>query len=356
MQHRLANDSFAFVSGVTLRLPGALVREVRVGVSRVAQPLTWDRPTYRQQVNGDTVTLQFDRPDNWAHLGFDFVADLPPDAPAGPVLPPPLGRLHTVAETPLHDVRQRLRSQRIHFLGTARNCAAALPASIAKLQELGALFGQSQIHVYENDSSDDTHTVLQQMARDRLLRLDSEQGIAQRMPLRTERLAYARNRLLDHVLAQADCDYVCWADLDGLVGARFTVDGFLSNFQLDSVWDAVFPLTWPIYYDLWALREPVLCASDYVWDGAHRFNAMLGDGHKIHAATQQLAPGRVRGWLPVESAFGGFGLYKASTARLGRYVGVESGEEVCEHVPYHQALVRAGARLYLNPRCITHIA
>ncbi len=40
----------------------------------------------------------------------------------------------------------------------------------------------------------------------------------------------------------------------------------------------------------------------------------------------------------------------------GRYSGLVDGREVCEHVPYHAHLVQAGARLYLNPQCITHIA
>jgi hypothetical protein len=268
-----------------------------------------------------------------------------------------MGRLDTVAEASLEEVRQRLTQRRIAFLGTARNCASALPASVTKLHELAALFGHAEIHVYENDSEDGTGELLSRMAQQGLLQVQRESGIAQRMPLRTERLAYARNRLLDGVLARPQpWDYICWADLDGLVGARFTVEGFLSNFQLEEVWDAVFPISWPLYYDLWALREEAVCARDYVWDTQHRINAVLGDGGKLHAATQQLAPGKVRGWLPVQSAFGGFGLYKGVVARLGRYVGVEGEREVCEHVPYHEGLYRAGAKLYINPRCVTHIA
>ena len=183
-----------------------------------------------------------------------------------------------------------------------------------------------------------------------------EQGVAERMPLRTERLAYGRNKLLDHVLGRGPFDYIAWADLDGLVGERFSTDGFLSNFRFEEAWDAVFPLSWPLYYDLWALREPTVCPDDYVWSGLHTLNAALFAGREIHAATQQLAPGRVAGWVPVQSAFGGFGLYKAAVVAQGRYTGLVDGREVCEHVPYHDLLVKAGARLYLNPQCITHIA
>jgi hypothetical protein len=354
MRHRLHNDGHAFVRAIHLRTPGVPIRDVRIGVARVAQPLAWDTPPCRLKIDGDSAELVFHRPDNWARFGFDIVAA--GEGAATEVAP--LGRIEPLAEPGLDTIRQTLRGKRIAFLGTARSCAAALPASIAKLRELGALFAEHAIHVYENDSSDDTGALLDHWARDGLLHAIREQGVAARMPLRTERLAYGRNRLLDHVLDQgADrFDYICWADLDGLVGERFSVDGFLSNFRHEAAWDAVFPLSWPLYYDLWALREPTICPDDYVASGLHSLNAALFAGREIHAATQQLQPGRVAGWLPVQSAFGGFGLYKAAVVGHGRYSGLVDGREVCEHVPYHAQLVAAGARLYLNPQCITHIA
>jgi hypothetical protein len=350
MKHRLANDSHAFVRGITLRTPGVAIRDVRIGAARVVDPLAWDTPPCRLHISGDTAEITFHRPDNWARFGFDIVP-----VHGGQPEVAPQGALHLLAERPLDEVRQQLRGQKIAFLGTARSCAKALPASINKLRELGSLFGAHEIHVYENDSTDDTGALLDHYARDGLLHAIREQGVAAQMPLRTERLAYGRNRLLDQVLPRGPFDYICWADLDGLVGDRFSTDGFLSNFQLDAVWDAVFPLSWPLYYDIWALREDSICAHDYVWDGQHRLNAVLHAGKEIHAATQQLAPGRVAGWVPVRSAFGGFGLYKGHIVAQGRYTGLVDGREVCEHVPYHALLQQAGARLYLNPKCITHV-
>ena len=354
MKHRLSNDGFGFVRGIQLRTPGVPIRELRIGVSRAWDPLHWDTPACRVTVDGDSASVIFDRPDNWARFAFDIVGADRADHATPPVAP--LGRLLAQELLSESALRTRLRGQRIVFLGTARDCAKALPASIAKLRELGGLFAEHEIHVYENDSADNTGALLDQWAGEGVLHAIREQGIAAAMPLRTERLAYGRNRLLDHAIGRRPWDYVCWADLDGLVGDRFSVGGFLSNFQNDSAWDAVFPLSWPLYYDIWALREDLVCPHDYVWDGQHGLNAALQAGKEIHAATQILAPGRVAGWLPVKSAFGGFGLYKAAIVGRGRYTGLQEGREVCEHVPYHAALVAAGARLYLNPQCLTHIA
>jgi hypothetical protein len=351
MRHLLNNDSHAFVRAIHLRTPGASIRDVRIGTARVAQPLAWDTPACRLAIDGDSAVLTFQRPDNWARFALEIVPVADGAEPAAP-----LGRLETLAEPSPEAIRQMLRGKRIAFLGTARSCAAALPASITRLRELGALFAHHEIHVYENDSTDATGALLDHYARDGLLHAMREQGVAARMPLRTERLAYGRNKLLDHVLGRGPFDYIAWADLDGLVGERFSTDGFLSNFRFEEAWDAVFPLSWPLYYDLWALREPTICPDDYVWSGLHTLNVALFAGREIHAATQQLAPGRVAGWVPVQSAFGGFGLYKAAVVAQGRYTGLVDGREVCEHVPYHDLLVKAGARLYLNPQCITHIA
>jgi hypothetical protein len=353
LRHRLHNDSHAFVRAIHLRTPGVPIRDVRIGCARVLQPLAWDTPACRLKIDGDSAELVFQRPDNWARFALDIVPAVDGGAEVAP-----LGRIEAVAEPGPDQIRQMLRGKRIAFLGTARSCAAALPASITKLRELGGLFAEHQIHVYENDSSDATGALLDHYARDGLLHALREQGVAAAMPLRTERLAYGRNKLLDHVLGLGTdrFDYICWADLDGLVGERFSTEGFLSNFRFEDSWDAVFPLSWPLYYDLWALREPTICPDDYVWSGQHTLNAALAAGREIHAATQQLAPGRVAGWVPVQSAFGGFGLYKAAVVGRGRYTGLVDGREVCEHVPYHDLLVKAGARLYLNPQCITHIA
>lgn len=349
MKFRLSNEQFEFVTGITLRWPGARIVDVRLGAARVPDALQWEQPAARLSLDGDSAHLVFDRPDNWARFGLEIVCTGTPD-PGGPQ-----GRLETLAPRSPDDIRAGLRGKRIALLGTARDCAAALPASIAKLQEIGSLFGHAQIHVYENDSADGTGALLDAMMRDGLLHAQREQGIAALMPARTERLAYARNRLLDHVLARGAWDYVCWADLDGLVGPRFSIDGFLGCFQNEAAWDAVFPLTAPIYYDIWALRAEHFATGDYVADGRHRLHAGLQDGRQLHVAVQLLAPGKVRGWIPVRSAFGGFGLYKAEAARRGRYAGLRDGEEICEHVPYHEALVASGARLYLNPGCLTHI-
>ena len=60
---------------------------------------------------------------------------------------------------------------------------------------------------------------------------------------------------------------------------------------------------------------------------------------------RQLRLNRGEPWLPVESCFGGLGVYRMDCMLAGDYAGTD-----CEHVAFHQQLQRLGKqRLYLNP-------
>ena len=55
------------------------------------------------------------------------------------------------------------------------------------------------------------------------------------------------------------------------------------------------------------------------------------------------------GWLEVDSAFGGMGLYKSSAFQQSRYFGMEDGQEICEHLSFHHHAKLLGATFFINP-------
>lgn len=347
MKYYLKNPDFQFVRSINIYCPHGRVVDLVVGAAKVDHPLVWDYPACRVIPQGEWTCVQFERPDNWSQFEISIAADTATDIAGSiaflePLKGEALGNL--------------LKTKRIVFLGAARNCEQRIQGSLHRIFELSELFGDYRIKVYENDSVDRTLEIIRsELADNSHCELTAETGLDKILPLRTQRLAYARNKLLDATLAQhPDFDYVCWIDLDGLVDARFSTSGFLSNFRFESVWDAVFPVSAPLYYDVWALREHSIAPDDLVWRMKHRIPSVIGARKDVHTAVQQLAPGNLRGWLRVESAFGGMGIYKMASVPHGRYVGLLDNEEICEHVPYHQALTRSGARLYINPQCITH--
>jgi hypothetical protein len=59
-------------------------------------------------------------------------------------------------------------------------------------------------------------------------------------------------------------------------------------------------------------------------------------------------------WIKVDSAFGGFAIYKSKFLLMENYYkGLDdNGKIVCEHVSFHKKLTEYGARIYINPAMI----
>jgi hypothetical protein len=57
--------------------------------------------------------------------------------------------------------------------------------------------------------------------------------------------------------------------------------------------------------------------------------------------------------IEVESAFGGFAIYRMKSLGKARYSGSNQlGMPICEHVPFHQELRKAGRKIIIDPSLI----
>lgn len=256
---------------------------------------------------------------------------------------------------PNEAILKKVASQRLIFVGCARNCAEKLVATINVLKQIGTLFSDYRIVVFENDSTDQTLNILNEAAgRDLRLMVLTDKNVDAKLPERTERLAHARNTLTRFVLDHyGNFDYLSWADMDGIVDNTFSIEGFLTNFGITEVWDAVFPVTNSFYYDIWALRHKTLCADDY-HEAIKNCDASLGNELIVtyHAFLRQTRLQNLPNWLRVDSAFGGMAIYKMETVGQASYLGFEHGNPICEHVPFNLKLTNLGKRLYINPEFV----
>ncbi len=236
--------------------------------------------------------------------------------------------------------------------GLARDCAGAAEATLRALAGATAGFRRVRVLLAESDSADDTPARLAALADGERLRLLSLGRLAERMPLRTERLAHCRNVLREEAAGARyrDADYVVLADLDG-VNRRLRRAALESPWASDAPWDVATANQPGRYYDVWALRHPVWSPDD-CWQAAARLEPVFGRRaarrFAVRARQMRLPPGAAP--VEVESAFGGLAVYRRAAFLEGRYRGLDAeGREICEHVPFHADLRAAGRRIFIVP-------
>jgi hypothetical protein len=238
--------------------------------------------------------------------------------------------------------RLAMSQSRAVLCGLARNVAAHLPRTIARIERLGSLLGDYRVLIYENDSTDGTPAILKRWAHrnDRVTVVSQRRGKQQygsvRCPRRGDDMADYRNRCQSIVADRwSDFDYACLLDMD--LAGGFSYDGIAHSFGSQN-WDAVGSygiiyhrhrrnLHRGLHYDVWAFRR-------------------YGSYEEVDGTEGNLMSWR-RGdpLLPVYSCFGGLALYRMPAWLSAQYAGGD-----CEHVALHRQMRENGyGRQYLNP-------
>jgi hypothetical protein len=231
--------------------------------------------------------------------------------------------------------------------------------------------------VLENDSSDATGEKLSQysrhFSRQQLIRLPS---LSQQIPIRTQRLAFVRNLIVDVLREQRflETDFVVMIDFDEVCTQSWDVQVItrvLEFMKANSNLAACFSNCDGHYYDLWALRHPKVCPGD-IWLNATLQRLMTNCSVK-QAFEKEVQPcifqiPRTMSPFEVDSAFGGMGIYSMDALRqtTGLYIGDQFARaetptgpivlryQRCEHVPFHRGIAeKLGAKFAIYPELIT---
>jgi hypothetical protein len=231
-------------------------------------------------------------------------------------------------------------SARVVICGLARNVAEVLPATIGAIERLGSAFADYRVVLYENDSHDRTPELLSGWAavNRRVTALSQRRGDPVNRPIRclerAARMACYRNQYLNFVRrTYRDYDYVIVVDTD--LGGEWNEAGIAITFGHDD-WDFVGSYGilhrlsrqgfQQVHYDAWAYR-------------------LLGSDTAIPTKiANRFMPTQDQTLIPVNSCFGGLGIYRMASLVASHYGGSD-----CEHVTLHRGMREAGhARLYLN--------
>lgn len=206
--------------------------------------------------------------------------------------------------------------------GICKDVAQFLSDEIRIFEKIGALFEEYRIIIYENNSTDKTQHILREwMKRNSKIRIQfecltpteleqiiintEENGALNRI----EKIARARNKLLDMVMApEYDAyDNVIMMDMD--FASAPNIAGILEVFQSKREWDAVFG------YGIGRKREY------WDWYAFRDYNQPFGPellGHDWFSQ-KMWSLKKTDQWCPVYSAFGGIGIYKRASIEGCRY-------------------------------------
>ena len=232
--------------------------------------------------------------------------------------------------------------------GCTKNSASYIEKNLSLLYSMSPLFTKFKMMIYENNSTDTTKEILEEYKKTHILFDFVSENL--NSSIRTEVLAHGRNTLLKYV---SGYEYMIMVDLDDVI-STFKPRQLKYLFE-ETGWDGLFANCLGKYYDIWALRinrdtwtpDCPFQVIDYdCWEMAQQYKSKIViSQHQIQIPTHKRL-------IPVNSAFGGFGIYRVSVINNAKYVGIKNGRMICEHVEFHNNLKRA--RLFICPKFLVN--
>jgi hypothetical protein len=242
---------------------------------------------------------------------------------------------------------------KLFFSGCARDCAEVVSRNILALLAIGDMSWCDELRVYvaENGSKDNTRVMISQLAD-----IDSRvipvflDDLDEQIPVREARIAFCRDRLLDEIFKTETDGLYIPIDLDSGIASSLDVDTFMRACELVAAEQctAVFPSSSPFYYDVHALREVEWCPQS-CWKQIQDAKAqgalwnLLVRIRYLSSRQKPLSQLQSEGLIPIDSAFGGVGIYSLTKTieSSARYSSPDLEQEhlkLCEHVVFNAFL------------------
>jgi hypothetical protein len=255
---------------------------------------------------------------------------------------------------------------KILVVGTVSNVASKLQDEFKRLQNELSKSSRVDYFLVESDSRDQTISLLNELSvANEKFSFQSFGELRSTIPDRIERIRYCRNAYVNYIRAnfkEQIWDYIVVADMDGM-NPKISSRGIESSIQEMNLWDGLFANQKYGYYDIFALRSEGWVERDLIkqlreekdLDGKVSVIGYLRNQQKrqrtLYLRMRVISEkGEI---IPVNSAFGGFGIYKPSLFLEFDYsLEPSASPDGSEHVTFHEKCTQAGYSLGINPRMI----
>lgn len=256
-------------------------------------------------------------------------------------------------------------NKNVAIAAIARNCADNLSDNIERIRELRRCFADSVVFLYENNSTDDTKTILTDWKNsDESVFLKSED--IDEIPYKTNKkvsrlyrgtdegrirkMCDCRNKLLDMINNYGSFDYVIFIDIDI---EWFSVDGIIKSIEkAPNGWGGLFSncyvtykngnqtFDFPMHYDTFAFLRKGKTPEQISYSNLNIiFRQFLSSWlyKKVNRTN----------YYECESAFGGVGIYVGSSLDNLRYQNYKPASwndvnsSLCEHI-YFNSQIKGG--------------
>lgn len=235
-----------------------------------------------------------------------------------------------------------------------RNNAMYLPAIFANIKIISSLFSEVKCIFVESDSSDNSLELLNTFKdNNEKVEIISLGHLEPTMPLRTQRIATARNVYLERTESLKEVyDTLLVLDTDEVNAEPIDAESILSNFKYYG-WDMICANQGYLYYDLWALRHPDWMPFD-CWERIQNQPSFMSPqaAQQLFLNSRFIHIDQNHPPIKVESAFGGSAFIRINSIKGIRHHGIQHGMQICEWVPFCKGLNEGNANIFINPRFI----
>jgi glycosyltransferase involved in cell wall biosynthesis len=267
-------------------------------------------------------------------------------------------------------------NKKILLVGTVSNVAKTIEKELKVVLKALTMFDSVQVFLVESDSTDGTVKILEKIAlKNRNFEFIALEKLKDKYPNRIARIAYCRDIYVRHIRDNSvinKWDYVVVADLDGM-NFKLRKNGIQSCFETYVDWDGVMANQKFGYYDIYALRAPGWVEGDCFEEleivkknsippkqSRYKLLNFFRNFRHFDKLRNSVIYERMRvlpkkyGFINVQSAFGGFAIYKSDIFLSNNYDNPREDKIISEQVTFHLNSMVSELKFFINPELINN--